>query len=387
MPTYNDTLTESIVTNSSDSEFTTTPITISNDLIMNGLTFPSLPYMPISEVIVFDTTTSFSRGILVLESLLIDSLDTTSLSTSSAISEVLVLLDSIRIAYEGSITEIVTILDVASIVTNNIQIVSESLVINSSATNIANFINTLVDLITILDSASFAIHKTITESIIIEDGLTSLYKAITILLDSIVIEHSSTDKLINIVSLSSAMNFSTEDGSNASLVELLTDSFIISIPTASGQDSYIGWLLSPETASVTNYSNYNFDGACKWNGEYYFFNSSGLYKYGGSTDDGETIRSIVTFSALSFGTSNKKIIPSIYLGATNSGGLILKVRHDGRGEVYYKINKYTNNLQTQKIDIGKGLMARYFQFELIIDASDFDMESIEFLPMEIKRKI
>ena len=42
---------------------------------------------------------------------------------------------------------------------------------------------------------------------------------------------------------------------------------------------------------------------------------------------------------------------------------------------------------TQKVDIGKGLIGRYFQFELITQASEFNLEAIEFMPLEIRRKL
>ena len=82
-----------------------------------------------------------------------------------------------------------------------------------------------------------------------------------------------------------------------------------------------------------------------------------------------------------------KQVPAIYLGVDSTDKVILKVRVDGKAEVHYQLNKFTNNLMTQKIDIGKGLIGRYFQFELLTEASEFNMESIEFYPLEIRRKL
>jgi hypothetical protein len=154
-----------------------------------------------------------------------------------------------------------------------------------------------------------------------------------------------------------------------------------------GSDSYLAYLLAPESMNVSNYSNYNFDLSCRFDDKYLFANSVGLYEYGGKRDDGEPITAEFTTPAHSFSTSNLKQMPYFYLGVTSSSTLILKVRVDGKGEIIYKLNKHTNNLMTQKVDIGKGLIGRYFQFEIITDADDFDLESIEFCPLVIRRKL
>ncbi len=60
---------------------------------------------------------------------------------------------------------------------------------------------------------------------------------------------------------------------------------------------------------------------------------------------------------------------------------------DGRKEAVYKLNKRTDNLQTQKFPLSKGLIGRYFQFELVTNANTFNLESIEFYPLIIKRKL
>ena len=38
-------------------------------------------------------------------------------------------------------------------------------------------------------------------------------------------------------------------------------------------------------------------------------------------------------------------------------------------------------------DIGKGLSARYFAFELTTPGQDFDLDSVEFIPMMRDRRV
>jgi hypothetical protein len=44
-------------------------------------------------------------------------------------------------------------------------------------------------------------------------------------------------------------------------------------------------------------------------------------------------------------------------------------------------------MKTARINIGKGIRARYFAFELISTGQDFDLDSLEFIPLVAKRRV
>ena len=58
---------------------------------------------------------------------------------------------------------------------------------------------------------------------------------------------------------------------------------------------------------------------------------------------------------------------------------------DGREYVYKFVSQ--PGLMTTKVNVGKGLRARYFQFELQSTGPDFDLDSIEFVPMMGQRRV
>ncbi len=405
MTIYNDTLTEALDTSTTDSglvefqdtltealDYTSTSLYTAYLLILesietHGYADPSLPYFPVTESLSFSDSTSITRSIEVLEQLLLTSSGTHSINTSDSISEYIELLDSLILSFNKTASETLSISSAVTIITNNTQVVLEELIANSSTSSLVSFLNTLSDLVSILDTISFGLKFSITETLEINSASSELYKAILAIEEALGLTETNSNVYINIVSLDSTLNLSSVLDSNVNLSEILLDNLIISIPTSSGQDTYLGYTFAPENSAVTTYTNYNFDGTVKHNGKYYFFNSTGLYLYGGVTDDGELIRSIITTPALSFGTSNKKQMPQMYLGVTNSDEVVLKVRLDGKGEFQYKLRKYTNELDTQKIKVGKGLIGRYFQFELVTSAEEFNMESIEFFPIVLKRKL
>ena len=405
MTIYNDTLTEAWDTSTTHldkfkprntltetMDVSTTPTYTSYLLVLDsieahGYPDPSLPHMPVNDILSFSSSTSLTFGATLLEALILNSSMNWSRSTSDSVTEYLNLLDSIVLGFKKVVSETLTLSSTVSVILNNTQTVIEEVIINGSISDRVDFLSVLTELISILDSNSFGLREIISENLTINDAISELYKAITTILESLNIDLGTTDKYINIVTLTDTLNLSSLLASNSINVESLSDSFLITIPSAAGQDTYLGYTFSPEVGGVTTYTNYNFNGCAKFNGKYYFYNSTGLYEYGGTTDDGSIIQSIIETVAYTFGTSNKKIIPQIYLGATNTDSIVLKVRIDGRAEVHYRLNKYTNNIDTQKIKIGKGLEGRYFQFELITEADEFNMESIEFFPIMLKRKI
>lgn len=405
MTIYNDTLTEALDTSTIDSgevifkdiltesiDFSSTSIytaytLITDSIEMQGYADPSLPYYPVTSGISFSDSTSITRGILVLENLLITGNGIHSITTSDAILEYIELLESIVLSFNKTVSETLSISSAVTIITNNTNIVVEELIVNSSVSSLVEFLNTLIETVSILDTVLFGYKFTVSESLSINSASSELYKAILTISEALGLTETNTNSYIHIVSLDSTLNLSSILDSNVNLSEVLIDNIVITIPTSSGQETYLGYVFSPEGNSVTTYTNYNFDGNAKYKGKYYFFNSTGLYLYGGVTDDGDLIRSVILTSANSFGTSNKKQIPQIYLGATNSDELMMKVRVDGKAECHYRLRKHTNELDTQKIKIGKGLIGRYFQFELITEAEEFSMESIEFFPIVLKRKL
>jgi hypothetical protein len=274
---------------------------------------------------------------------------------------------------------------------NNILVVLKDILelntFNSSTSSSSIFINTIIDIVNLLDILDKGIKGDISESITILDSMSIISNLLSTIIEALI--HSDTINSNSVIMLFNSDNvgISSSVQSSALLASLVQEGIIISIPTARGQDTYLGYVLSPETNSISTYDNYNFDGVVNYNGNYLLYNSSGMYKYGGVLDDSSKITSYIETVAYNFNSSNLKQVPSVYLGVSSTGTFILKVRVDGKAETTYKLNKNTNNLQTQKIDIGKGMIGRYFQFELITDADTFNMESVEFYPVEMKRKL
>ena len=359
---------------------------LSNFLLTSDL--PIVSYLQgslVSETLTLSSSALSIRLQVILDTLKLSSSFNSSYSTEILVSEYFSLITSALLLFSNSITEnIVTTSTLSSILTKVekiIELIKTSTDINTKAL----LLNSLIDLIPIIAELGNVDH--INESFALSSVISSILKSYNSIIESLILSTSETENTLVIISLSD--NLLSHDGliTTSNLKSILSDRFIISIPTSSGQETYLSYLLSPETNSVSTFSNYNFDGCTSFGDKYLFYNSSGLFEYGGTSDDGALIQSKIQTVAYDFGTSNLKQIPVVYLGLTSTGSTFMKVRVDGRGECLYKLNKSTDGLRTQKVAIGKGLIGRYFQFELITTSSDFHMESIEFFPVQLKRKL
>jgi hypothetical protein len=360
-----------------------------NGNIINSSVINGIPdYMEVLQSDILATTIpSYSHIIHLFESIINSSNSTTSTASKQLIQDYLVLLDLIKIQLKGIIGETLTISESLYSIINQIIKVIDHIEIITQLSNTVSYKEVVQSLISLLDSILFNKPVDISEIAAFTTSTSTLYSVYNSFIELITSTTTNSTELIRLGFISEYGTLSGSLTTSATLLSSLSENFLITIPTASGQDTYLAYLLSPETNSVTNYNNYNFDLCTRYGSKYLFANSSGLYEFGGVTDAGSTVESIIETIAYSFGSSNRKSVPNVYLGVTNSSTFLMKVRVDGKAEVTYKIKKKTSGLDTQKVDIGKGLIGRYFQFELITKADDFKMESIEFFPVFLGRKI
>lgn len=146
------------------------------------------------------------------------------------------------------------------------------------------------------------------------------------------------------------------------------------------------WVVNAETSASWNYDGFDFNSYAKIGDAYYGMKSDGLYRLGGDTDAGQNIAASVKLGMHDVGTSMQKRMQTCYLGMSASGVMYLRVvaGHD----VYtYAARPAATDLRTHRVDIGKGLKANYFGFELLnSDGCDFDLDGVTFVAAKLSRR-
>lgn len=146
------------------------------------------------------------------------------------------------------------------------------------------------------------------------------------------------------------------------------------------------WAMNTRTAAVTEYDNYPFNSFARLGPQQYVGASDdGLYELTGDDDDGNDIIAVIRSGYLQFGGTHLSRLKEAYIALRGTGQIVLKIiTADGMQYVY---QTPTLNMVNNKVHMAKGQRARYFQFELVTAGQDFTLDTIEFVPVVVKRRI
>ncbi|WP_282460110.1 hypothetical protein, partial [Mycoplasmopsis arginini] len=115
--------------------------------------------------------------------------------------------------------------------------------------------------------------------------------------------------------------------------------------------------------------------------------ADGVYLLAGDTDAGADVRASISFGKLNFGNTLRKHVPNVYIGVASTGLMLLKVTVEG-DEYIYEARRSDDEMRAQRFDLGKGLKASYYTFELFNKAgADFELDTIEFRALANSRRI
>jgi len=145
------------------------------------------------------------------------------------------------------------------------------------------------------------------------------------------------------------------------------------------------WAMNTRTAAVTEYTNYNFNSFAKIGDKYLGATIDGLYELNGDTDAGSDIIADLKSGLAQFAGVHLASFKGAYIAARGGGSYVLRI-FTGTGDEY-NFAVTTDSMKTARIDMGKGIRARYFAFELISTGQDFDLDSLEFIPLIAKRRV
>ena len=147
------------------------------------------------------------------------------------------------------------------------------------------------------------------------------------------------------------------------------------------------WAINTRTNAVTEYTNYNFNSFAPFGLKYIAAASDGIYELDGENDDGESIIADIISGYMQLNNTKMAGLKGVYLAVRGVGQWYLKLIA-GNGLTYTYQLTVQPGLMNTKVNIGKGLRTRYMAFQLTsIDGSDFDLDSLEFVPMLSDRRV
>ena len=151
--------------------------------------------------------------------------------------------------------------------------------------------------------------------------------------------------------------------------------------------SIVAYVLNPRLKGMTTYSNWNFNSYTRTGNKTYATNDTGVYEITGPDDEGDYIDSYMRFAQMSFGTTEMKALEQAYISMGGNGNIVLTIEDQYGTKVYYDF-AVRDNLHMNRIKLPRGLISKYFTFELMdSESTEFDLDSLELQPIQLSRKL
>ena len=148
------------------------------------------------------------------------------------------------------------------------------------------------------------------------------------------------------------------------------------------------WVVNTDTGASVQYDDYGFNSFFERDGEYFGVAEDGIYKLSGTTDAGVPIEGLVDYGTSTFGTAQRKRLMNVYVGVSSTNRMLLKVSVDGDTYIYEARSSESGHLKHHRFDLGRGLAGTHWRLQLLNKSGcDFDLESVEFEPVILSRKI
>jgi hypothetical protein len=148
------------------------------------------------------------------------------------------------------------------------------------------------------------------------------------------------------------------------------------------------WVVNTDTGASVQYDDYGFNSFFERDGEYFGVAEDGIYKLSGTTDAGVPIEGLVDYGTSTFGTAQRKRLMNVYAGVSSTNRMLLKVSADGDTYIYEARSSESGHLKHHRFNLGRGLAGTHWRLQLLNKSGcDFDLESVEFEPVILSRKI
>lgn len=219
----------------------------------------------------------------------------------------------------------------------------------------------------------------------VSESLARQFRPQPVLADGIGIAPALGNHLFIRVTMSDSITLDDASILNMVYNGTLADEVEIVAGYVSPDGQFTTWVINTRTGAATEYDNYAFNSFARIDNRYLGASSSGLYELLGDDDDGTDIIAHIKSGLAQWGGSKFTMFKAAYLGIRGGGDFVLKVV-TGDGKTYiYEVS--SQDVKTTKVNVGKGIRTRYFAFELISSGQDFNLDTIEFVPLVVERRV
>lgn len=203
--------------------------------------------------------------------------------------------------------------------------------------------------------------------------------------DGIGLEAEITPSFILKATASDGLEFSSDELLQQIFSGQIVEGLELSGAYIGPDGSFTTWAMNTRTGAVSEYDNYQFNSFARVGNKYLGATASGLYQLTGDDDAGDAVVARLKGGFLQFGGTHLSRIKAAYLAMTGEGTAVLRI--ETKDGALYNYSVPTRDGRSTKVHMGKGQRSRYFAWELVTAGQDFDLDTLEFVPLVVQRRV
>lgn len=331
-----------------------------------------------------DTVTPHPRwGYHQQDTIIADSQDTPNLTYGDTLEDDLEVSLLLSVAFRALLADGVTA--AAALQVLHGAHVVEALALAGAVTPTATYALTLAQDLTVSEAVTRFFGASLAETVTTTETMAGVYVGHVSTAETVTLAETLGHTLILKVIVPEALEITPAEAVKMLYQPTLVEGIEVSAAYVQPSGTVTTWAVNTRTAATTEYTGYDFNSFAKMGRKYLAASSTGLYVLEGSTDAGEDIIADLKTGFAQFAGSRFAGLKAVYLGVHGEGEFVLRViEGDGTERDYQAI---VANRRTAKVQVGKGLRARYFAFELISTGQVFDLDTIEMVPLLMQRRV
>lgn len=263
--------------------------------------------------------------------------------------------------------------------------IAEQLGLTAAMTPMRKFGIVTADTLSFNDALGKFISGVAMETLGLTSTMTDLWRFPRTLADTLEVTPALTGSLVFRVVSEEELNVSDAELLQWVLTGELGDTIELGLGALSSAGDFTAWAINTTNSAVSQYTNFNFNSFADMYPHYVAASPTGLYALTGDTDAGTDIIGKIRSGYAQFGGAKLATLDMAYLGVRGDGDYVFRVvTADGQS---YNYTASAVDMKSARIQLGRGLRARYIAFELESAGQDFDLESVEILPLALSRRV
>lgn len=149
---------------------------------------------------------------------------------------------------------------------------------------------------------------------------------------------------------------------------------------------YKAYAVNMKSGALTEYTNFPFTHVLRYQGKQYALTATQAMLLEGATDAGTDIAATIELPPSDFGTSGLKRLPYVYIGVRGNEALAVTTTADETARIVPSATATIG--RTRRAKMARGVKARFWGVTIANKAGeDFEIDSVELLPMQLSRKV